>query len=88
MVLLYGLGCDVGKDSSRDEGLLDTNTYQTDKLLGVTFGMNKAERLDYGEVNDACNGISGVNLDEEGKPNRWRVENSWGDAPGKKAIMS
>ena len=29
-------GCDVGKDSSRDEGLLDTNTYQTDKLLGVT----------------------------------------------------
>ena len=28
--------------------------------------------------------FQGVNLDEEGKPNRWRVENSWGDAPGKK----
>ena len=34
--------------------------------------------------------IEGVNLDEEGKPNRWRVENSWGDAPGKKGyyVMS
>ena len=31
-----------------------------------------------------------MNLDEEGKPNRWRVENSWGDAPGKKGyyVMS
>ena len=40
------------------------------------------------KANDTCNGISGCELDEEGKPNRWRVENSWGDAPGKKAIMS
>ena len=84
-------GCDVGKDSSRDEGLLDTNTYQTDKLLGVTFGMNKAERLDYGEsLMTHAMVFQGVNLDEEGKPNRWRVENSWGDAPGKKGyyVMS
>lgn len=33
----------------RDEGLLDLNTYQTEELLGITFGMNKAERLEYGE---------------------------------------
>ena len=26
--------------------------------------------------------FQGVNLDEEGKPNRWRVENSWGKDPG------
>ena len=24
-----------------------------------------------------------MNLDENGKPNRWRVENSWGKEPGK-----
>lgn len=84
-------GCDVGKDSSRDEGLLDTNTYQTDKLLGITFGMNKAKRLEYGEsLMTHAMVFQGVNLDEEGKPNRWRVENSWGDAPGKKGyyVMS
>ena len=28
--------------------------------------------------------ITGVNLDENGKPNRWRIENSWGDDKGDK----
>ena len=23
--------------------------------------------------------LTGVNLDENGKPNRWKIENSWGD---------
>lgn len=78
-------GCDVGKSSSRDGGLLDTNTYQTEELLGVRFGMSKAERLDYGEsLMTHAMVFQGVNLDEDGKPNRWRVENSWGDAPGNK----
>lgn len=84
-------GCDVGKDSSRDEGLLDTNTYQTEELLGIKFGMSKAERLEYGEsLMTHAMVFQGVNLDDEGKPNRWRVENSWGDAPGKKGyyVMS
>ena len=26
--------------------------------------------------------IQGVNLDENDRPNRWRVENSWGKEPG------
>ena len=26
--------------------------------------------------------ITGVNLDEQGKPNRWKVENSWGKDNG------
>lgn len=84
-------GCDVGKCSSRDEGLLDLNTYQTEELLGITFGMNKAERLEYGEsLMTHAMVFQGVNLDDNGKPNRWRVENSWGDVPGKKGyyVMS
>ena len=28
--------------------------------------------------------ITGVNLDENGQPNRWKIENSWGDENGKK----
>ena len=27
--------------------------------------------------------FTGVNLDEDGKPNRWKVENSWGKDAGK-----
>ena len=28
--------------------------------------------------------FAGVNLDETGAPNRWKVENSWGDKAGNK----
>ena len=28
--------------------------------------------------------VQGVNLDAEGVPTRWRIENSWGDDHGKK----
>ena len=30
----------------------------------------------------------GVDLDDEGKPLMWEVENSWGDEVGKKGIFS
>ena len=28
--------------------------------------------------------ITGVNLDDEGRPTRWKIENSWSDEHGKK----
>jgi len=31
--------------------------------------------------------LTGVNLDSKGKPNRWRVENSWGDENGEKGFF-
>ncbi|MCI9229868.1 MAG: C1 family peptidase, partial [Lachnospiraceae bacterium] len=78
-------GCDVGKCSTRDGGVMDTNIYKMEELLGVKFGMDKAERLDYGEsLMTHAMVFQGVNLDEDGKPNRWRVENSWGEEPGEK----
>ena len=42
--------------------------------------MTKAERLEYGQsLMTHAMVFQGVNLDENGKPNRWRVENSWGE---------
>jgi bleomycin hydrolase len=84
-------GCDVGKCSSRDGGIMDTDIYGTEDLLDVSFGMTKAQRLDYGEsLMTHAMVFQGVNLDEDGRPNRWRVENSWGDAAGNKGyyVMS
>ena len=53
-------------------------------LGGLTFSMTKAERLLTRESTmNHCMMFCGVNLDENGKPNRWRVENSWGKEPGK-----
>ena len=46
--------------------------------------MTKAERLDYGEsLMTHAMVLMGVNLDKDGKPTMWRVENSWGKDAGK-----
>ena len=84
-------GCDVGKCSVRDAGIMDTEVLKLDQLLGIKMGMNKTERLDYGEsLMTHAMVFQGVNLDENNAPTRWRVENSWGDEPGCKGyyVMS
>jgi len=76
-------GCDVGKCSGRDEGIMDVDLYDLETLLDTKFTMTKAERLDYGHsLMTHAMVFQGVNLDENGNPNRWRVENSWGKDPG------
>ena len=76
-------GCDCGQGSSR-EGMMDTQLYDVEDLFDTIFPMTKAERLTYGEsLMDHAMTLQGVNLDENGKPNRWRIENSWGDEAGR-----
>lgn len=84
-------GCDVGKYSVKEGGAMDMDVFRLEELLDVEFGMNKAERLEYGEsLMTHAMVFLGVNLDEEGRPNRWRVENSWGEKAGEKGyyVMS
>lgn len=77
-------GSDVGQFSSRENGFLSTTTYDVDKLFNTEFNMSKEQRLDYGEsLMTHAMLITGVNLDEFDKPDRWRVENSWGKDVGK-----
>lgn len=77
-------GCDVGKSSVRDGGVMSLDLFDKGSLFNTTFGMNKAERLEYGHsLMTHAMVFQGVNLDEDGRPNRWRVENSWGKEPGK-----
>ena len=75
-------GCDVGKHSDRS-GVMDMDILQVGALLSTEFTMTKAERLDYGQsLMTHAMVFQGVNLDENDRPNRWRVENSWGKEPG------
>ena len=77
-------GCDVGKHSDRDSGVMDLDIRSLETLLDTQFTMTKAERLDYGQsLMTHAMVFQGVNLDDKGQPNRWRVENSWGKDPGK-----
>ena len=76
-------GCDVGKCSLREGGVLDLEAIQAGELFGTDFTMDKAQRLDYGEsLMTHAMVFQGVDLDEDGKPTRWRVENSWGKDAG------
>ena len=77
-------GCDVGQRLGRTNGLMGLETYNYEALLGTRFPLDKAQRLDYGEsVLTHAMVLLGVNL-VDGKPNRWKVENSWGDTAGQK----
>jgi len=83
--------CDVGKDSLRQEGLLLKGIYNYDLLFQTHFGLEKAQRLEMGETSMThCMLIVGVDLDADGQPIKWKVENSWGAEVGKKGyfIMS
>jgi len=79
-------GCDVGKFFTRQFGVMDTNLFEFDKFFGTSFGMDKAERLDYGDsVMTHAMLFTGVDLKNK-KPIKWRVENSWGDEHGEKGF--
>lgn len=81
-------GCDVGKMFDRDLGLMDLDLFDYESIYGTQFGMDKAERLDYGSsLMTHAMVFTGVNLDEAGNPTKWRVENSWGDKNGDKGFM-
>ncbi|WP_125604302.1 C1 family peptidase [Lapidilactobacillus bayanensis] len=75
-------GSDVGKSSDRKEGIMATDVYEKDDLLGVDLSLTKAERLDYGEsLMTHAMVLTGVDL-VDGQPTKWKVENSWGDKAG------
>lgn len=81
-------GCDVGKLFHKERGILDLEVYDLEALYGMAFKLDKAQRLIYGESQMThAMVLTGVNLDEEGKPNRWRVENSWGRVNGDKGFL-
>lgn len=82
-------GCDVGKMSHRDLGIMDLDLYDYDETLSKIDDFDKADRLNYGEsMLTHAMVFTGVDLDENQKPIKWRVENSWGDKAGKKGIFS
>ena len=78
-------GSDVGHYGNRDKGIWDDNCFNDELLSGMDLHMSKADMLDYGlaAMNHAMV-LTGVNLDENGQPTRWKIENSWGDERGKK----
>lgn len=73
-------------DSKR--GLLDVNNYDFGSLLGTTFGMDKKQRIQtFASMSAHAMTLMAVDLDENGKPKKWMVENSWGAQSGYKGHL-
>ena len=83
------MGCDVGKQMERKRGLWDANLYEFQGLYGMEFGMEKADRLRFGQtMMTHAMLFTGVDV-VDGNPRRWRVENSWGsDGSGEKGFFT
>ena len=82
-------GCDSGAWGDRDKGVWDPDSLDFSGLMGgVDFTMSKGDRL---ETHDSFATHAmifvGVNFDENGKPDRWKIENSWGEEVGKKGYF-
>ena len=76
--MLY-FSCDVGKFFNREQGVLDVNYLDYGSLLGTTFGMDKKQRIQtFSSGSSHAMTLMAVDLDENGKPKKWMVENSWG----------
>ena len=77
-------GSDVGHDGDRELGLWDDALFDYETLTGLPLDISKEDGLDMRfSAMDHAMVLTGVHL-ENGKPVRWRIENSWGDEHGKK----
>ncbi len=80
--------CDVAKFLDRDKGYMDINNYDYGALFGTTFGMDKKERIStYASGSSHAMTLCGVDLDANGKPTKWMVENSWGGNRGHNGFL-
>lgn len=82
-------GNDVLEQMDRKKGYLDSHLYRYSELFDVNLEMDKAKRLEYhqAEVSHAMT-LAGVDLDDQGQPTKWKVENSWGDKYGNKGYFT
>lgn len=75
--------CDVGKFLNSKRGLLDIDNYDYESLMGTTFGMDKKQRIQtFSSGSSHAMTLMAVDLDKDGKPLKWMVENSWGPQAG------
>ena len=79
---------DVGKLLDRKRGYASLDNFDYGSLFGTTFGMDKAQRIstfDSGSTHAMT--LTAVDLDADGKPLKWKVENSWGASSGQQGCL-
>lgn len=80
-------GNDVLADSDRQNGYLMRNLYKREELFDIDLSMTQGQRFDtqQAQLSHAMT-LLGVDL-VDGKPTKWKVENSWGEKVGDKGYF-
>ena len=81
--------CDVNKFLDRKKGVMDIANFDYESLMGVSFGMDKKERVQT-HASGSSHAMTLIAVDvceETGDPVKWMVENSWGPASGYKGCL-
>ena len=81
--------CDVAKFLDRGKGVMDIANFDYESLMGVSFGMDKKERVQT-HASGSSHAMTLIAVDvceETGAPEKWMVENSWGPASGYKGCL-
>lgn len=80
--------CDVAKFLDSKRGTLDLKNFDYESLMGTTFGMNKKQRVQtFASGSSHAMTLMAVDLDKDGRPKKWMVENSWGAEAGYKGHL-
>lgn len=82
------IGLDSRAFSSREYGIFDPDSFVLSACCG-DLDMSRKDLLETGESSAVHNVLLvGVHLDENGKPKRWKIENSWGKESGKDGMYA
>ncbi|MDT8302382.1 MAG: C1 family peptidase, partial [Sedimentisphaerales bacterium] len=80
--------CDVGKDQSKEHGIMAMGMFDYDSIYMTDMAMTKAQRSLFREsVPNHAMVFIGIDMQKE-KPAKWLVENSWGDDKGSKGLWT
>lgn len=81
-------GCDTDQMSQEQLGIWDARLFDFDAVYGADLAMPKADRLlHHGSLMTHAMLFVGVDI-VEGRPRKWRVENSWGDERGDEGVFT
>lgn len=82
-------GCDTAAQSYRERGIWDAHLHDYEGFYGVDLDLTKEQRLLTGESQMThAMVLTGVDVDDDGRPVRWRVENSWGSKAAEKGFWT
>ena len=80
--------CDVRKYLDSTKGTLDLANMDYESLFDTTLPMDKKQRIQtYASGSSHAMTLMAVDLDDQGTPCKWMVENSWGNTSGYKGFL-